>query len=253
MTSKKHAPQGRGEKLLKAFLAKDAETVSYIFSGLITSMGCQRHPIEEPFFYPVVMTLLTTFDFKIISDLNEPPNRFGCCLELPGSIHLLIELKYCRRKKKLTQKEIERVLADEAKFNLLPKEIDESLADIAMTKLNAQDVGCASSLPEGPERTRLLADLALTVLPESDINQALAAKARLKLSEDEIEQALSNAADKPLSDEQIDSLLSDVAQSALSGITYKNYPGVRRNQAEEFIKLALAFYENGKIIKAAFD
>ncbi|MDR1486669.1 MAG: AAA family ATPase [Deltaproteobacteria bacterium] len=244
--------QAKGKELLKALMAKDAETVSFIFSGYFSSMSCYQRPNDEKTFHALAQMLLSGMGFKIRTELIGPSNRLDLCLELPKSLYIIIELKHCSSKKKLTKKEIEWILANVAKDRLRPQEINESLADIAITKLKYNDVHSTSTLRKGPKRNRLLADLALKLLPESDINQALAATARLKLPEAEIDQALSNTSDKTVSNAQIDSILSDAAQRALSDITERNYHGMLKKEAKAFIDLGLAFYGYGEKIKAAF-
>jgi hypothetical protein len=246
------ALQAKGKELLKAFLAKDAETVISIFSGYFSSISYHQRPNDEKTFHALAQMLLSVMGFKIRTELIGPSNRLDLFLELPKSLYLIIELKHCPSKNKLKKKKIERILANAAKDRLRPQKINESLADIALTKLEYKDVHSISTLRKGPKRTRLLADLALKLLPDSDINQALAATARQTFTEAEIDQAFPNASDKPVSDAQIDSILSEAAQRALSNIADRNYHGMLKKEAKAFIDLGLAFYGYGEKIKAAF-
>jgi hypothetical protein len=248
--------QAKRNQLLKAFLAKDSETVSFIFSWFFSSIYYRR-PNDEKSFHLLVHMILLTMGFKCKSRLTVLPYHYGLCIELPKSPYLIVEFKHRHVVEMLRRKEMERILADLAKKRLMPQEIDESLANLAITTLKYKDVHSTSTLRKGPKRTRLLADLALKLLSESAVNQALAATARLKLPEDEIDQALPNASYyqsvsyKPVSDEKIDSILSTDAE--MMYIFYKNYPGMSEKDHKECFNLVLTFYGCSERIKAFFD
>jgi hypothetical protein len=195
--------------------------------------------------------------FKAQSELPGATGRLDICVELPGQVYVIIELKYCPDQKKLTKKEEDQALASLAMDKLSLEILYESLAQMAKKKLDTKTIFRITSESQqnnltAPERNKLLAQAALELLPQAVIDKTLALTAREKLPCGEIETALLDT--KPdLSEEEIDSLLSAATDQALCEIVDGGYQGIVPLDAKEIISLGVAIYGIGAKIKAAFE
>jgi hypothetical protein len=253
-----NALETKGGNLQAAFLARDAQTVSTIFSDFFSPISYYQRPREEKTFHAFVQLLLMAMGFNIQSELPGAQSRLDLCLELPDQVYLIIELKYCQTQTKLKPAEKEAALARVAKTRLPKKARNESLAKLAMIRLDddkldqiTSDDNFDSSSQE--EKNNILADSANKSLHKDEINKTLADMARNTLSSEDLEEALYMAGDTPsLSNDVIDSVLSKAVKKALSGITERDYQGLLRHKAKEIITLGLAVYSHGSQVKAAF-
>jgi Na+-transporting NADH:ubiquinone oxidoreductase subunit NqrC len=106
------------------------------------------------------------------------------------------------------------------------------------------------------QRTKLLAQAALSSLPKEEINKFLAEAVRNKFTDEEIEEFSREAsfASESSSSKEIDDILSKAAMEALDQIVKQDYHGPIEEglKAKEIIDLGLAMYGSKAIVKAAF-
>jgi hypothetical protein len=106
----------------------------------------------------------------------------------------------------------------------------------------------------GAERSREIALLALKIFKKPEINKHLAKLANKKLSPDVIKQALIDAAGgDSLPKKDIEGAMTELAQKAINQINEKKYGDLVRKDVKEIIKLGLAIYGYGDIVKALFE
>jgi hypothetical protein len=248
----------KGERLKQAFLTKDAEAVSSMFSGFFAAISYYQRLEGEKAFHGLIHGILMGMDFKVWSELPGAKGRLDLGVELPEGIFVVIELRYRRNSKNLSQLEENTTLASLALKRLKTEEVDEILADIAMKTFDInKKYQILSQFDDKKsteaEKNKTLAVAALNSIPESDLNQTLAKAVRDKLPPKEINKALREATTKlGLNEAQIDEVLSKAVQEALRDIAQKDYHGPLRNEAKSFIDLGLAIFEDGSRVKAAF-
>jgi hypothetical protein len=252
------ALETKGDSLKVAFLTRDAQKVSAIFSDFFSSVSYYQRPKDEKTFHAFVQLLLMAMGFNIQSELPGAQSRLDLCLELPDGVYVIIELKYCQPQIKLKTAETEAALARVAKTKLSKKTRNENLAKLAMIRLD--DVELDQIIDEDSydnatqeEKDNILAKAALKSLPKADTDKVLADTARDLLSSEDLEEALYRTGDKPkISNAAIDSVLSKAVRKALNDITERDYQGLLRHKAKEIIDLGLAIYRHGSLVKAAF-
>jgi hypothetical protein len=249
----------KGELLIQAFLARDAEIVSSTLSEFFSAITFYQKPDAEKDFHSLTQMLLLGMGFKVRSETSGSLGRSDLIVELPGQIFVVIELRYRQNPQTLSSAEENKILGNFAIKSLPMEVVNENLAQIALNKLDAIEIHqILSKLGKNKnnedKKNELLAQAALKLLQKSDTDQALAKLAREKLPRDEIEKILLSAPSKSsLSAERIDGILAKAAQEALTDIAAKNYPGPFRLETKEFIDLGLAIYGVGSQVKAIFS
>ncbi|MDR1109636.1 MAG: AAA family ATPase, partial [Deltaproteobacteria bacterium] len=253
-----NALETKGDDLRAAFLARDAQKVSAIFSDFFSPVSYHQRPKEEKTFHAFVQLLLMAMGFNIQSELPGAQSRLDLCLELPDGVYVIIELKYCQSQTKLKPAEEEEALAVAA-IDLVSKEArNESLARLAKRKLDRIELFQIISEDSYDNATKeekdtILAKAAMKSFPRVDTDKVLADTAKTHLSSEELQEALYMVGNKPSpSNDEIDSVLSKAAQKALKDITERDYQGLLRHKAKEIIDLGLAVYWHGSQVKAAF-
>ncbi|MDR2142402.1 MAG: hypothetical protein LBR11_11575, partial [Deltaproteobacteria bacterium] len=126
------------EKLILAFLSRDAQQVSSTLLDYFTRLTYFQKPDRESDLRAVLQLLFLYYDFRVKSELPGSKGRLDLSVELPGQVVLVIELKYRPNPKKtLTPKENESLAS--LAYGLLPKDdIFESLANLASKKLKSK-------------------------------------------------------------------------------------------------------------------
>jgi hypothetical protein len=251
--------QTKGTELQKAFLAGDGKAVSDIITWFFSTINCYQRPDSETSFHSLIQMLLSVMGFEVLSEIPGATSRLDLCLKLSDQVYLIIELKYCPTKGKLTKKEKNRALATMAMLALPKKEQDKCLADLVIAKVGNDIIHQIQSPDHGREMTmaekyQALAEEAFRISTKEDREQALADMARDRLTGDEIEANLEATAKKKyLGDpEKIDRILTDAARKALLAIAEKGYTGVLGHKPQKTIELGLAISGYGSKIKAAF-
>jgi hypothetical protein len=251
--------KSKGAELQKAFLSKDAQAVSDIFSGFFSPITYYQRPTEEKTFHALVQVLLSAMGFNVLSELTGGTKRMDLCLVLPDQVYLILELKYYPLKKKLTKKEENQTLAALAKRRLPIEELEKCLADLAILKLGDGIIFKTKSKGRGREITeaeenQALAEEAIRSISQEDREKAFAIAARKKLSSDEIEAGLATAVStNSLESEEMDRLLSETAEKALMAIAEKSYSGILGgHKPKKTIELGLAISGYGTQVKAMF-
>jgi hypothetical protein len=240
-------------ELVKAFLARDAETVGTIFTKYCDAISYHQRLTQEKQFHSNVQSLLMGMDFKLGTEMPGAVGRLDLCVELPKDVYVIIELKYCPSADKLSGAESNRVLANLAIDALTIEEQDQSLAELAKDKLSMAEIRkVTEKYPPGPIRDKHLAAAAMN-LPKEATDKALASAVEKKLPPEEIDAALEEAAPAAnLTKEQIEIKLSEAAQTALKAITEKNYHGIVAYKAKEIIDLGLSAFGHEPKVKALF-
>ncbi|MDR2141425.1 MAG: AAA family ATPase, partial [Deltaproteobacteria bacterium] len=174
------------EKLIQAFLSRDAQEVRAILRAYFTRGTYFQKPNRENDFHAYLQLLFQFYKFKVQSELPGSKGRLDLSVELPGQVVLVIELKYRPNPKKtLTPKENESLAS--LAYGLLPKdEIFESLANLASKKLKAKQKNkiLFEIDQEGltiAKQNRLFVQAAQEWLSEADINKTLASLVLEKL------------------------------------------------------------------------
>ncbi|MDR2141509.1 MAG: ATP-binding protein [Deltaproteobacteria bacterium] len=121
-----------GERLKQAFLARDAEAVSSMFSGFFSAISYYQRQDGEKAFHGLIHGILMAMGFKVRSEVSGSIGRLDLVVELSEVIFVVIELRYRRSSKKLSQLEENAALSSLALKRLKTEEVDEILADIAM-------------------------------------------------------------------------------------------------------------------------
>jgi hypothetical protein len=244
----------KGEELKKAFLSKDATTVSAIIGGYLSLVNTRRSTDDEKTFQSIIYTLLLGMGFDVLSEIQGANKRLDLTVRLPNEVDLIIELKYRPEPTKPTRVEADAILADIAKELISIEDQDQILASAAKRDIGDDLIYPILRQATGVERTRLLADLALKSFNKAQVNKVLAAAAREKLSPEVIEKALKEAAkdDRFMADE-IGKILSKAAKDALNGIGANGYGDLIKHKSQKIIKLGLAVYGYGNRVKALFE
>ncbi|MDR2140543.1 MAG: hypothetical protein LBR11_01895, partial [Deltaproteobacteria bacterium] len=253
------------EKLIQAFLSRDAQEVRAILSAHFTRVTYFQKPDRESDLRAYLQLLFQFYKFKVQSELPGSKGRLDLSLELPGQVVLVMELKYRPNPKKiLTPKENESLAS--LAYGLLPKDdIIESLATLASQKLKIKQKNkiLLEISQQGltvAEQRRLFVQAAQDLLSEVDMNKTLASLVLEKMPLEIIKKELLKLGETinlptetdVLSDAEIDRLLDQATQEALRAITQKNYPSSFGPEVKNFIDLAIAFYDDGSKMKVLF-
>jgi hypothetical protein len=247
-----------GAKLRKAFLSKDAKTVSDEFKNFFSSLAYHLRQENEKIFHSFVHLILKAMGFKVLSEVPVAEGRMDLCVFLPNKVYLIIELKYCQMIKKLTKKEENKALAATAITQLSNDLINSALSLAILRKLDVLEINkLFSQLPKKPtskkERDIILAREAENFLTVDERNKALARLAEDKIPQNQLQSFLDEASFEPdLSDTEIDTVLTNAAQSALEQISIKDYGSIANLNSETIIPLGLAVYGTGSKVKAIF-
>jgi hypothetical protein len=247
----------KGQEFKDAFLASDAEKVSFLFSDFFSAISFYQKTTNEKTFHAFIQLILTTLGFNVYTELAGSEGRLDLCLELPQKVFLIIELKYCPHST-LTKEEENNILTVAIMDKLTIDEINHILALEATKKMNPFELKnilfehSQKNRTEN-EKNKLLADAARKKLPLAKINQIFASKAKIQLPPSEVYRLLDEATLSSASSvEDIDATLSKAAQKALNDIKARDYHGIVKLKAAKIIDLGLAIYSNGAKIKAAF-
>ncbi|MDR0550358.1 MAG: AAA family ATPase [Deltaproteobacteria bacterium] len=103
--------KAKKEELIQAFLSKDGSTVSSILSSFFGSITFFQKPKGESSFHAFVQLILKAMDFQVDSELAGAAGRLDIGLRLANHNYLIIELRYCPETNKLTEDEINHILA----------------------------------------------------------------------------------------------------------------------------------------------
>jgi hypothetical protein len=242
-----------GEELLKALSERDATSISDIFSKCFSTVSYLQRPRDERAFHGIIQMLLTGMGFKVFTELLGADNRLDLCVELPNGDYVILELKYVKGHRDLKPEEKINILASAATEMVSRKNVDKCLAKLAKLRLPPKETIPIERQKDEIQRNRLLADLALSSLPDSNINQALAELVRQELPKETVTDIILSAS--PMlkqSDEQIEDKLSQAVGLALKAIKEKNYHRIVALKAKNIIDLGLAIYGVGSKVKAAF-
>jgi hypothetical protein len=186
-------------------------------------------------------------------------------VELPGSVVLVIELKYRPNPKKTLTPAENESLASLAHGLLPTDDIIDSLANLASQKLKVKQKNkfMFEISQQGltvAEQRRLFVQATQEWLSDADINKTLASLVLKKLTPEIIQKELIQLGvkivlpteTKDLSDEEIERTLDKATQEALRDITQKNYHSSFGPTVKKFIDLAIAFYDDGSKMKVVF-
>ena len=203
--------------------------------------------------------ILSVMRFKVRSELPGAVGRLDLTVELPGGVHLIIEMKYCPKEDRLTKPKRNRALARAVLSTIDMDVVHERLAPSARQNLSLKLIAAVLDDPSArgksqEEKNRLLGRAALDNLPETKTNPALAGMAKELLSPEEIEAALREAksAMPAISEEMIGKVLSKATDQALRDIIARGYHDIIGDDAAEIIDLGLAIYGPGHRLKADF-
>jgi hypothetical protein len=247
------------EELLSAFKAKDGQTVSSILSSYFGAVTFYQKPKSESSFHVFVQLILKAMDFTVDSELAGAAGRLDIGVRLSNHSYLIIELRYCPETNKLTENEINQILAATAKTKLPIDLYNESLASMIASKLGREKLDIALSKIGLPKPTvedynQFLANNAKEYLTPTEIDQTLAQTLKDELPKEDIEKILKKAQSTTKdSNEKIDALLAKTAQEALDDIQKRDYPSIVSFHANEITSLGLAIYGNGTKIVALFN
>jgi hypothetical protein len=250
----------KGAELQAAFLAKDAQAVSDIFSGIFSTITYYQRPEGEKAFHSLVQVLLSGMCFKVLSELAGWSGRVDLCLELPDQVYLIIELNYCPIQLKLAEAEKIQALATAAYINFSEEIINQALSKAVQKKLKLKEiVQLLSELPDKNldkvEKDHFLAQAGREkILTEAEYDLALAALAKQKFTKDEVNEILQEATTElgVKEGKNIDDILFETTQDALKAIAERNYHDTLKLRAKEIIDLGLAISGYGSQVKAAF-
>ncbi|MDR2140390.1 MAG: hypothetical protein LBR11_01105, partial [Deltaproteobacteria bacterium] len=253
------------EKLIQAFLSRDAQEVRAILSDHFTRVTYFQKPDRESDFHAYIQLLFQFYKFKVQSELPGSKGRLDLSVELPGQVVLVVELKYRPNPKKILTPTDNASLASLADKLLSKEEVFESLDNLASKKLNSKQrnkiwAGIDQEGLSVAKQRRLFVLAALDLLSETDIDKNLATLVLEKLPPEIIKKELlklGKSINLPtetevFSDAEIDRLLDKATQEALRDITQKNYHSSFGPEVKKFIDLAIAFYDDGSKMKALF-
>jgi hypothetical protein len=253
----------KAEALKTAILKRDAKAVSGVFESLLRSVTFYQKLRDEKEFHRFIQMALSIFGFKLLSEIPGAIGRLDLLLDLSdGSrqgVYCVTELKYCPDQSKMSEDDINEVLAKAARRRS-SRSVNKSLAMAVENKLTYEEFDKVLSKIDTPEPTeaetdRILAKAASEYLTKAEIEGALARTARNELSKEEIKAILKTAkSTQTLSKAEIDSYLSKAAMEALGQIVKKDYHGPIKEglKAKEIIDLGLSMYGSKAIVKAVF-
>jgi hypothetical protein len=249
----------RCQELHEAFLNLNAEAVSDIFNDFF--LVAHFHPVnnKKKVFLYYVKQILLGMDFNTPTELTTSEGGLALCLELKDRVYLIIELMGCSKNGNLKQADEDQILASMALKNLRPEVVDECLARTVTRKLGTIQIlkifaEKHKEIKTKDGKIKLLAQAALKLLAQADIDKALADEARERLSIREIEETLIIEASKQgLITEEIKQILTETAQEALGVIAQGSYHAqLEHKNPKKIIELGLAVYGGGVLVKAAF-
>jgi hypothetical protein len=252
--------QAWGSELHTAFLKRDSQAVSDMFSTLLSPITYFQRIESENSFHISVVSLLRGMAFKVLSEVLGSHNRLDLYIELSSHVGIIIELKHCKDKEELTKKVENKIIAG-AFSKKFPNEMYHILANEASRTMDAIDIAdlIADSLKNNPtelEINKLLTHAVKKSTSKAEINKILANAARKKLTADQILEVLGKdhyphnfSMDEK---EKIDKELSTAIAEALTSIRNKDYPSVVKHLTNEIIPMAMATYGNSGIVKTAF-
>jgi hypothetical protein len=185
----------------------------------------------RPTIYKKGVLLGQSYDME--QELSGSIGRLDLRVNLSKSVALIIEFKYCRLKIALSTKDQERLnsaLADLARRQLSSETINESLtkaSSFLLTDEEKDNIYSRKAFMSGTvsEKTIIMAEKVLKLLPKDVTNQYLAKTARKYLSSKEIagvSRAILPRPRKP-SEDRIDKGLSMAEKRALKAIDQKDY------------------------------
>jgi hypothetical protein len=247
----------KGNELYEAIIKRNAESVSAILGGFISSKPYHQRPDDEKTLHAYIHLILEALGFNIISEQPRITGRLDICLELPNQVYVIIELKYCKPDN-LTLEEENDTLSNWADSNLEPEVQKYALAEVNRSKLSYEDVDQILSDSNVFNLTKLQQDELLSVNARKALNAderklALAMAVREKLNAYKIRKILLNAAsNSKLQSEQIDEILIKASMQALSDIKERGYHGIIKHKAKEVIDLGLSIYEADGRVMAIF-
>ena len=244
------------ETLEKAFLARDAKTVGDVLRGFLAKLTYHQRPDDEKTFHGYVQLILSALDFKVQSELAGAVGRLDLTVELPGRVHLIIEMKYCPGGGELSKEEEAQALAAAMIATLNEDVVYGILAGASIDELDpVEALEIISTTSDQENKNKLLARLAMKSLTKERFNQVLAGSAAVHLSPGIINAALRKAAARkpdPLDDKAIDGVLTKATDQALRDIIARDYHDIIDDDAVEIIDLGLAVYGHGNRVKAVF-
>jgi hypothetical protein len=121
--------QNKKKELYAAFLEGKALTVSSIFRDIFSNISYFNRPEDEKNFRGSVHFILSAMGFTIFNEIPGFTGKLDLCLLLEDHVFVIIEVKYCPDKKKLTPTEENRVLAVKSQI-IIPSEVrDKYLAN----------------------------------------------------------------------------------------------------------------------------
>jgi hypothetical protein len=190
-------------------------------------------------------------EFKVASERPGATGRLDLCLELPDSVYVIIELKYCPNDKELEN------LAKSVNNNLSKEIIEAYTAKYIRNKIDFFTLNRFIYDSQKKFSTRAEEDEFLTIevgkfLTVKEQTEALADIAIKKLTE----KTLNDIIIPPIADinskDKIDAVLSKAVQEALDDIEKRDYHGIVKLEAKKIIDLGLAVCGYGSQVKAAF-
>ncbi|MDR2387243.1 MAG: AAA family ATPase [Deltaproteobacteria bacterium] len=243
----------KGEELQRAFLSKDGNMVTEIFSSFLCSIGYRPEARNEEALIQRVLLLLDNMGFCGLSQIDGPMYSSALGLALPGKVKLIINAKYQTKPIKPDAEKDQRFLVKLARYRLSQKEIDEGLAESALANFSREKIDPIFRLPVKAERIKGLVKLVKKTFSEAEQNKFLAQLALEKISPERIDDALEKYPENTYSLAMaIEHELTNEAIKALNEIDDMYYDKLLTDQPKEIIALGLAVYSRCKKLKALF-
>ncbi|MDR2197984.1 MAG: AAA family ATPase [Deltaproteobacteria bacterium] len=250
----------RGAELKKAILSRDSEVLSAIVKNSISTLSCYQKPKSEKDFRAIIHVLLFGMGFKVRSEDVGSTGRLDLCLELEDKVFVVIELKYCPAKIKLSKAKENEILSSSASKLFKREQLFQILSELAYKKLNPLEI-MRIRFNDNPDDSNSsekrvnqeLTDAVIKKLPRDVIDSALAESFRKHFTSSQIEDEILATNPKPdHTKDQIDAILTHACKKALNDISEKKYHSPLKMEAKAFIDIGISIYGYGTEVMALF-